>query len=44
VAKEELMQFDGLVTEILPDARFRVQLDAGHSMLAMRWSSTRPAR
>jgi translation initiation factor IF-1 len=32
-AKEELMQFDGLVTEILPDARFRVQLDAGHEVI-----------
>ena len=33
MAKEELMQFDGLVTEILPDARFRVQLDAGHEVV-----------
>ena len=33
MAKEELMQFDGLVTEILPDARFRVQLDAGHEVI-----------
>ena len=28
MAKEELIQFEGLVTEILPDARYRVQLDA----------------
>jgi translation initiation factor IF-1 len=28
--KEELLQFEGLVTEILPDARYRVQLDASH--------------
>ena len=34
MAKEELMQFDGLVTEILPDARFRVQLDAGNEVIA----------
>jgi len=34
MAKEEMMQFDGLVIEILPDARFRVQLDAGHEMIA----------
>jgi translation initiation factor IF-1 len=34
MAKEELMQFDGLVTEILPDARFRVHLDAGHEVVA----------
>jgi translation initiation factor IF-1 len=31
--KEELLQFEGLVTEILPDARFRVQLDAGHMVV-----------
>lgn len=34
LAKEELIQFDGLVTEVLPDARFRVQLDAGHQVIA----------
>jgi translation initiation factor IF-1 len=32
--KEELIQFEGLVIEILPDARFRVQLDAGHEVVA----------
>jgi translation initiation factor IF-1 len=32
--KEELLQFEGLVTEILPDARYRVQLDAGHMVVA----------
>src|SRR5256885_14078311 len=32
--KEELIQFEGLVTEILPDARYRVQLDAGHEIVA----------
>jgi translation initiation factor IF-1 len=34
MAKEELIQFEGLVTEILPDARYRVQLDTGHSIVA----------
>ena len=34
MAKEELMQFEGLVIEALPDARFRVQLDAGHEIVA----------
>jgi translation initiation factor IF-1 len=34
VPKEELLQFEGLVTEILPDARFRVQLDNGHLLVA----------
>jgi translation initiation factor IF-1 len=32
--KEELIQFEGLVIEALPDARFRVQLDAGHEVIA----------
>jgi translation initiation factor IF-1 len=34
VAKEELLQFEGLVTEILPDARYRIQLDNGHALVA----------
>src|SRR6202048_5259697 len=34
MAKAELIQFEGLVTEILPDARYRVQLDAGHEIVA----------
>jgi translation initiation factor IF-1 len=34
VAKEELLEFEGLVTEILPDARFRIQLDNGHQLVA----------
>ena len=34
VPKEELLQFEGLVTEILPDARYRVQLDNGHELVA----------
>ncbi len=32
--KEELIQFEGLVTEILPEARFRVQLDVGRLVIA----------
>jgi translation initiation factor IF-1 len=34
VPKEELLQFEGLVLEILPDARYRVQLDNGHELVA----------
>jgi translation initiation factor IF-1 len=34
VAKEELLEFEGLVTEILPDARYRIQLDNGHVLIA----------
>lgn len=34
MAKEELIEFDGLVTEILPNAMFRVKLDNGHEIIA----------
>jgi translation initiation factor IF-1 len=34
VSKEELLEFEGLVTEILPDARYRVVLDNGHELIA----------
>jgi translation initiation factor IF-1 len=34
VPKEVLLEFEGLVTEILPDARYRVQLDNGHELVA----------
>jgi translation initiation factor IF-1 len=34
MAKEELMQFEGLVLEVLPDARYRVRLDSGHEIVA----------
>jgi translation initiation factor IF-1 len=34
MAKEEKVQFDGEVTEALPNLMFRVELDNGHSLLA----------
>ena len=34
MAKEDLIEFDGTVQELLPDARFRVKLDNGHETLA----------
>jgi len=34
MAKEETIAFEGLVTELLPDARYRVQLDNGHIVIA----------
>src|SRR5262245_43935780 len=48
MSKEELIQFEGLVIEILPDARYRVQLDAGYEVLAytvalLRWEPARLA-
>jgi translation initiation factor IF-1 len=42
VAKEELLTFEGTVRELLPDARFRVQLDNGHEILT--YSSGRMKR
>ena len=34
MAKEELLEFDGMVTEVLPDGNFRVKLDNDHEILA----------
>ena len=32
--KEEMLEFDGVVTEVLPDGHFRVKLDNDHEILA----------
>jgi translation initiation factor IF-1 len=34
MAKEELLEFEGTVTEVLPDGNFRVKLDNDHMVLA----------
>lgn len=34
MSKEELLEFTGTVTEKLPNAMFRVQLENGHEILA----------
>ena len=34
MAKEELLEFDGTVTEVLPDGNYRVTLDNDHQILA----------
>ena len=34
MAKEDLIEMSGVVAEVLPDARFRVTLDNGHSLVA----------
>ncbi|MDH5410861.1 MAG: translation initiation factor IF-1 [Alphaproteobacteria bacterium] len=34
MAKEDLIEAEGVVTEVLPNARFRVTLDNGHDVLA----------
>lgn len=32
--KEELLEMNGFVAEVLPDSRFRVHLDNGHQLVA----------
>ncbi len=34
LAKEELIEMNGVVMEILPDSRYRVTLDNGHKLIA----------
>jgi translation initiation factor IF-1 len=33
MGKEELIQFDGLVLELLPNATFKIKLDNGHIII-----------
>jgi translation initiation factor IF-1 len=34
MSKEELLEFPGIVTELLPNATFRVKLENGHMVIA----------
>lgn len=34
MTKEELIQFSGIVKELLPNANFRVELENGHMIIA----------
>jgi translation initiation factor IF-1 len=34
MAKEEHIEMNGVVSEVLPDSRFRVTLDNGHNLIA----------
>ncbi len=34
MAKEDLIEFEGKVTEVLPNTMYRVQLENGHTILA----------
>ncbi|MDE2132734.1 MAG: translation initiation factor IF-1 [Betaproteobacteria bacterium] len=34
MAKEELIEMNGVVKEVLPDSRYRVTLDNGHELIA----------
>ena len=34
MAKEDVIEMEGVVSEVLPDTRFRVGLDNGHNIIA----------
>ena len=34
MAKEELLEMNGVVDEVLPDSRYRVTLENGHTLIA----------
>ena len=34
MAKEEVLEMNGVVAEVLPDSRYRVTLDSGHNLVA----------
>lgn len=44
MSKEELLEFKGVVVEILPNTMFRVKLENGHEMLAHASGSMRKNR
>jgi translation initiation factor IF-1 len=44
MAKEELLEFDGVVTEVLPDGKYRVRLDNDHQVLAYNAGKVRRFR
>ncbi|MBL0317769.1 MAG: translation initiation factor IF-1 [Alphaproteobacteria bacterium] len=44
MAKEELIEFKGKVTELLPNAMFRVELENGHVIIAITSGKMRKNR
>jgi translation initiation factor IF-1 len=44
MAKEELLEFTGTVTELLPNAMFRVKLENGHILIAVTSGKMRKNR
>ena len=44
MAKEELIEMQGKVDEVLPDARYRVTLDNGHQLIAYTGGKMRKFR
>jgi translation initiation factor IF-1 len=44
MAKEDLIEMQGKVNEVLPDSRFRVTLDNGHTLIAYTGGKMRKHR
>ncbi|GGH63955.1 translation initiation factor IF-1 [Comamonas phosphati] len=44
MAKEELIEMQGVVDEVLPDSRFRVTLENGHQLIAYTGGKMRKHR
>ena len=44
MAKEEVIEMQGKVDEVLPDARYRVTLDNGHQLIAYTGGKMRKFR
>ena len=44
MAKEELIEMNGQVVEVLPDSRYRITLDNGHALIAYTGGKMRKHR
>lgn len=44
MAKEELIEMSGQISEVLPDSRYRVTLDNGHELVAYTGGKMRKHR
>ena len=44
MAKEDLLEFEGVVMEVLPDGRYRVKLDNDHLVVAYTAGRMKKAR
>ena len=44
MAKEELLEFPGVVKELLPNATFKVELENGHELIAVMAGKMRKNR
>ena len=44
MAKEEMLEFEGVIADVLPDGRFRVTLDNGHEIIAYTAGKMRKSR